>query len=148
MKKFLVAVLMLLLFASSAFADAYYVEKVENVEEIYKNTICIFPDNTFAMFTNLYVGMGFLHGTYQKNGNIYTCVVQGRDFKGFIGDDVDEFKIKIEGDTAEYLSDDYIGMVAKGMIFGKVDSVPISVSGYFDDDPRVGNDDVDWEEDY
>lgn len=78
--------------------------------------ITFYPDGTFSMVANLYEGLGNVYGTYTVLDDRLSCVVDSRDFGGFVGDDVQEFEMIFAGDNLQY-SGSQIGTCVDGSIY-------------------------------
>ena len=88
--------------------------------------IALYENNTFSMTVNLYVGKGTVSGTYLKNNGEYSFTVLKRSFSGFIGDDVNSFKmLRTDNGDLEF-NRQQIGTTDSGSIFIHSESRPIS----------------------
>jgi len=98
--------------------NKYFIEQQnEYAGSGYEPELTLHPDGTFMFLVNLFAGMANVYGTYELNGDVYTFHVSERNFGGFAGDDVDEFKMMISGDRLIYLNDDMIGVTNTGSVF-------------------------------
>jgi len=106
--------------------DVYFIQNTERGEPIndgFQPVIVLHPDGNFTFRVNLYASLGFIYGTYRLNNNTYTFYVKERDFRGFIGDDVEVFLMALDGDRLIYRTDDWIGATHPGQIFYRTERV-------------------------
>jgi len=97
----------------------YFVERNENAasEEFYPE-IFLYPEGFFTFNVNLWEGLSKVHGTYERVENAYVFTVTYRDFAGFTGDDVEEFKMHLMlGADALVYEGAQIGMTEDGAVF-------------------------------
>jgi hypothetical protein len=77
------------------------------------STTISFDDNSFSLRVNIYEGMGIVTGTYKVQGSSIVCAVSGRDFSGFIGDNVNEFQFQIQNGNEIIYTGQNIGVISQ-----------------------------------
>jgi len=124
--------------------DVYFIQYTErdnSLDDGFQPTMVLHPDGSFTFRANLYAGLGFVYGTYRLNDNIYTFYVTDRNFRGFIGDDVGEFSMALNGDRLTYLTDEWIGTTHPGQIFYRAESIDFTPYTAFQATHRVATND-------
>ena len=83
----------------------------------YQNELTLYPDGRFHLYVNLFAGMGDAYGTYSVAGDSYTFYVEERNYIGYTGDDILEFKMTKSEDTLIYTMEKNIVSVWKNSVF-------------------------------
>ena len=124
---------------------SYFVERDDDIKDNFLPSLKLFPDGSFTFLANLYAGMGIMQGSYSLDGGMLVLHASQSNFRGFSGDDVETFTMRIEGDSLIYLQDNPIGMTGRGSIFYKSPGIPASFSSYdseYGEGPGDGK--LDW----
>ncbi len=75
-----------------------YIGETSNAEEMHPKLSLSAP-NSFNLEVNLCEASGLISGTFYMTDTLLKCTVSEMDFKGFLGDQLKEFSIRIISDT-------------------------------------------------
>ncbi len=85
-----------------------YIGETINAGEMHPKLSLSAPNN-FNLEVNLCQGSGLISGTFYTTDSLLKCTVSKIDFKGFAGDQMKEFSIKIISDTALIYGGEWVG---------------------------------------
>ena len=85
-----------------------YIGETSNAGEMHPKLSLSAPNN-FNLEVSLCEGSGLISGTFYTTDSLLKCTVSKIDFKGFTGDQMKEFSIKIITDTALIYRGEWVG---------------------------------------
>lgn len=85
-----------------------YIGETDNAEEMHPKLLLSAPNN-FKLEVNLCEATGLISGKFYMADSLLMCIVSEIDFKGFMGDQLKEFSIKIISDTVLIYKGEWVG---------------------------------------